>query len=212
MKVILFGAPGCGKGSQAKLITKDFGIPQISTGDILREHIANQTEIGKVAESLINNGQLVPDEMIVEIVKERISKSDCKNGFILDGFPRTIGQAEQLSSITKIDVVIFIDISINEVERRALTRRICPDCGKIFSIMEKYAEVCDECGAKLIQREDDKREVVRKRVDQYLAQCEPLLKFFKKRKVLKTVLSKNSPEETYVDVKQILLQVHAKRK
>lgn len=212
MKLILFGAPGCGKGSQAKLISKDFNIPQISTGDILREHIANKTEIGKVAESLINNGQLVPDEMIIQIVKERISKEDCKNGFILDGFPRTIGQAEQLSSITKIDVVIFIDISINEVERRALTRRICPSCGKIFSIMEKYTEVCDECGAGLIQREDDKREVVRKRVDQYLAQCEPLLKFFKKRKVLKTVLSKNSPEETYEDVKQILLQVHAKRK
>ncbi len=212
MKVILFGAPGCGKGSQAKFIMRDFGIPQISTGDILRENIANRTEIGKVAEGLINNGQLVPDEMIIEIVKDRISKPDCKKGFILDGFPRTIGQAEQLDLITKIDVVIFIDISINEVERRALTRRICPNCGKIFSIAEKYTEVCDECGAKLVQRDDDKREVVRKRVDQYLSQSEPLIKFFKKRKNLKTVLSKNSPEETYEEVKKILLQVHAKRK
>lgn len=212
MRVILFGAPGSGKGSQAKLISRDFGIPQISTGDILRQHIANQTKIGKIAEGLINDGKLVPDEIIIEIVKQRIAEDDCKNGFILDGFPRTVGQAAQLDSITKVDVVIFIDISINEVERRALTRRICPQCGKIFSIAEKYTEVCDECGSKLVQREDDKREVVRKRVDQYLAQSEPLIKFFKKRKILKTVLSKNSAEETYEEVKKILLQVRAKRK
>lgn len=204
MNIILFGAPGCGKGTQAKLINKEFGIPQISTGDILREHISKQTKLGKIAELYINDGKLVPDELVIKLIKDRIAKKDCENGYILDGFPRTLEQAEQLSKFAKIDVVIHIDMNINEVERRALTRRLCPECGKIFSIAERYVENCDTCGVKLIQREDDKLEVIRVRIEKYLSQSTALLKFYKKNKLLKTVLSCSTPEETYVLVKKAL--------
>ena len=204
MNIILFGAPGCGKGTQAKLINKEFGIPQISTGDILREHISKQTKLGKIAELYINDGKLVPDELVIKLIKDRIAKKDCENGYILDGFPRTLEQAEQLSKFAKIDVVIHIDMNINEVERRALTRRLCPKCGKIFSIAERYVENCDACGVKLIQREDDKLEVIRVRIEKYLLQSTALLNFYKKNKLLKTVLSCSTPEETYVLVKKAL--------
>ena len=211
MNIILFGAPGSGKGSQAKLISKEFNIPQISTGDILREHISRETELGKIAKAYINDGKLVPDEIVISLVKERLNLPDCNNGYILDGFPRTIEQAQQLVKFAKIDVVVHIDVSINEVERRALTRRICPECGKIYSIAEKYFEKCELCGATLIQREDDKLEVVRNRIETYLAQSEPLIEFYKKSKLLETVFSAETPEETYKAVRQIILP-YAKRK
>ena len=143
MNIILFGAPGSGKGTQAKLISKEFGIPQISTGDILREHISRGTELGKVAKTYIDEGKLVPDEIVISLVKERLSLPDCKKGYILDGFPRTIEQAEKLVKFADIDVVVHIDVSINEGERRAVSRRICPNCGKIYSIAEKYFENCE---------------------------------------------------------------------
>ncbi len=207
MKIVLFGAPGSGKGSQAKLITKEFGLPQISTGDILRDHIQHQTNIGKIVEAIINRGELVPDEMIIDIIRDRIKKEDCKKGYILDGFPRTLEQAKKLLEITNIDVVIYIDVSIIEVERRALSRRICPSCGKIFNISKKIIEDCDECGAKLIQRDDDKIDVVRHRIEKYFSQSEALIKFFKKKKLLKTVFSAETPEETYKSVRKILLEI-----
>lgn len=205
MNIILFGAPGSGKGTQAKLISREFGIPQISTGDILREHISRGTELGKVAKTYIDEGKLVPDETVIALVKERLSLPDCKKGYILDGFPRTIEQAEKLVKFADIDVVVHIDVSINEVERRALTRRICPDCGKIYSIADKYIEDCESCGAKLIQRDDDKLEVVRKRIETYLSQSEPLIEFYKKKKILSTVFSAETPEETYKAVREIVL-------
>lgn len=207
MKIVLFGAPGSGKGSQAKLITKEFGLPQISTGDILRDHIQRQTNIGKIVEAIINRGELVPDGMIIDIICDRIKKEDCKKGYILDGFPRTLEQAKKLLEITNIDVVIYIDVSIIEVERRALSRRICPSCGKIFNISKKIIEDCDECGTKLIQRDDDKIDVVRNRIEKYFSQSEALIKFFKKKKLLKTVFSAETPEETYKSVRKILLKI-----
>lgn len=205
MRIILFGAPGSGKGSQAKLIKEEFGIPQISTGDILRENISKQTQLGIIAKTYMDQGRLVPDELVVELVKQRLSQEDCKNGFILDGFPRTISQAEQLMKFAEIDVVVYIDVSMIEVERRALTRRLCPSCGKIFNIAEKFIEVCDDCSATLIQREDDKLEVVRKRIETYLEQSEPLIELYKKKNILTTVFSGDSPEETYIYVREILL-------
>ena len=205
MNIILFGAPGCGKGSQAKLINQEFGIPQISTGDILRENISKGTELGKVAEQYINDGKLVPDELIIEVIKNRLKEDDCKKGYILDGFPRTIEQAEALSKFAKIDVVIHIDVNINEIERRALTRRVCTACNKIFSIAGRYIETCDECGAPLYQRADDKLDVVRNRVSTYLNQSQPVIEFYKKKKLLKVALSADSPEETYVELRKILL-------
>lgn len=212
MNIILFGAPGCGKGSQATLINKEFKIPHISTGDILRDHIARKTEIGVVAEKIINTGKLVPDEIVVQLIKDRISKADCKNGYILDGFPRTLKQAEQLLKFAKIDVAISIEMNINDVERRALTRRVCPSCHKIFSIAEKFVENCDNCGTKLIQRDDDKIEVVRKRINSFLATNDELVKFFKKNKILETVISGPSVEETYKQLRKILLTIKAKNK
>lgn len=205
MNIILFGAPGCGKGSQAKLINQEFGIPQISTGDILRENISKKTELGKIAALYINDGKLVPDELVIQIIKNRLSEKDCEKGYILDGFPRTLEQAKALSEFANIDVVIHIDMNINEVERRALTRRVCTACNKIFSIAEKYVEVCDECGAPLYQRDDDKLEVVRKRISTYLNQSQPVIDFYKKKKILKPVFSGPSPEETYVELRKILL-------
>lgn len=204
MNIILFGAPGCGKGSQAKLIKQEFGIPQISTGDILRENISKGTKLGKIAALYINDGNLVPDELVIEIIKNRLSEKDCEKGYILDGFPRTIEQAEALSKFAKIDVVIHIDVNINEIERRALTRRVCTACNKIFSIAERYVDVCDDCGAPLYQREDDKLEVVRNRIATYLNQSQPVLEFYKKKKLLKVVFSAASPEETYVELRKIL--------
>ena len=204
MNIILFGAPGCGKGSQAKLIKQEFGIPQISTGDILRENISKGTKLGKIAALYINDGNLVPDELVIEIIKNRLSEKDCEKGYILDGFPRTIEQAEALSKFAKIDVVIHIDVNINEIERRALTRRVCTACNKIFSIAERYVDVCDDCGAPLYQRDDDKLEVVRNRIATYLNQSQPVLEFYKKKKLLKVVFSAASPEETYVELRKIL--------
>lgn len=204
MKIVLFGAPGSGKGTQAKLINAEFGLPQISTGDLLRSHIARETELGKIAKGYINKGELVPDKLVIELVKNRIKEKDCKNGYILDGFPRTHEQAVQLDKIDKIDVVVYIDITINEVEKRALNRRVCPACGKIFSIAKKYIESC-ECGVKLVQRDDDKIEVVRERIKTYLAQSEPLIKYYKNKKILQRVLSGESPEATYNEVKKIIL-------
>lgn len=210
MKIVLFGAPGSGKGSQAKLINKEFGWPQISTGDILRTHIANGTELGKIAKEYMNKGELVPDKLVIELLKNRISEADCKKGYILDGFPRTHEQAVQLDKIDKIDIVIFIDITMNEVEKRALNRRVCPACGKIFSISNRFIEKCD-CGAKLIQRDDDKIEVVRERIKKYLTQSEPLIDLYKKKKILARVLSGESPEATYNEVKKIILSLMKKK-
>ncbi len=212
MKIVLFGAPGCGKGSQAKLINKEFGWPQISTGDLLRSHISQGTELGKIAKGYIDKGQLVPDNLVIELVKNRIAQEDCKKGYILDGFPRTHEQAVQLDEIDKIDVVIHIDISINEVEKRALNRRICPSCGKIYNMAVRRVDKCDFCGSKLIQRDDDKLEVIRNRIQTYLDQSEPLLKYYKNKKILKDVLSGNSPEETYIKVKELISSLMKNKK
>lgn len=210
MKIVLFGAPGSGKGTQAKLINADFGFPQISTGDLLRSHISQESKLGKIAKEYINKGELVPDKLVIELVKDRIKEKDCKKGYILDGFPRTHEQAVQLDKIDKIDVVIFIDITMNEVERRALNRRICPACGKIFSISNRSIKNCD-CGEKLIRREDDKIEVVRKRIEKYLSQSEPLIGYYRKKKILSRVLSGYTPESTYKEVKKIILSLQKKK-
>ncbi len=205
MNIVLFGAPGSGKGTQAKLINKEFGLPQISTGDLFREHISKSTELGVIAKSYIDKGCLVPDELVINLVKDRITQPDCEKGYIIDGFPRTLEQAIQLDKIAKINVVIHIDITINEVEKRALNRRVCPGCGRIFSIANKFVDTCDVCGAKLIQRDDDKIEVVRKRVETYLSLFEPIISFYKKKKILATVLGSGSPESTFEEIKKVII-------
>lgn len=204
MNIVLFGAPGSGKGSQATRISAKYGLVHISTGDVFRYNISNKTPLGKIAKTYIDKGNLVPDELTNELVKDRLAQPDCANGFILDGYPRNLAQAQALEKMAKIDLVIFIDVSMSEIEIRAINRRICPTCGKIYSMLEKYTTTCEECGSKLIQREDDKIDVVRTRISNYLSQSEPLVGYYKNKKILYTILSGNSADETFVSVDKLL--------
>ena len=191
MKLILLGAPGAGKGTQAEIISKKLHIPTISTGNILREAIKNGTEIGLKAKSFMDNGKLVPDDVIIGIVKERVSRDDCKNGFILDGVPRTIPQAEALEQQgVHFDRVVSIEIEDSVIEARMTGRRVCGTCGASFHVTAnppKVEGVCDLCGKELIVRKDDTPETVRSRLRVYHEQTEPLKDFYGKLGVLKLV-------------------------
>ena len=191
MKLILLGAPGAGKGTQAEVISKKLNIPTISTGNILREAIKNGTEIGLKAKSFMDNGKLVPDDVIIGIVKERVSRDDCKNGFILDGVPRTIPQAEALEQQgVHFDRVVSIEIEDSVIEARMTGRRVCGTCGASFHVTAnppKVEGVCDLCGKELIVRKDDTPETVRNRLRVYHEQTEPLKDFYGKLGVLKLV-------------------------
>ena len=191
MKLILLGAPGAGKGTQAEIISKKLHIPTISTGNILREAIKNGTEIGLKAKRFMDNGKLVPDDVIIGIVKERVSRDDCKNGFILDGVPRTIPQAEALEQQgVHFDRVVSIEIEDSVIEARMTGRRVCGTCGASFHVTAnppKDEGVCDLCGKELIVRKDDTPETVRSRLRVYHEQTEPLKDFYGKLGVLKLV-------------------------
>lgn len=191
MKLILLGAPGAGKGTQAEIISKKLNIPTISTGNILREAIKNGTEIGLKAKSFMDNGKLVPDDVIIGIVKERVSRDDCANGFILDGVPRTIPQAEALEQQgVHFDRVVSIEIEDSVIEARMTGRRVCGTCGASFHVTAnppKVEGVCDLCGKELIVRKDDTPETVKNRLKVYHEQTEPLKDFYEKLGVLKLV-------------------------
>ena len=191
MKLILLGAPGAGKGTQAEIISKKLHIPTISTGNILREAIKNGTEIGLKAKRFMDNGKLVPDDVIIGIVKERVSRDDCANGFILDGVPRTIPQAEALEQQgVHFDRVVSIEIEDSVIEARMTGRRVCGTCGASFHITAnppKVEGVCDLCGKELIVRKDDTPETVKNRLKVYHEQTEPLKDFYEKLGVLKLV-------------------------
>jgi adenylate kinase len=186
-KMLIMGPPGAGKGTQAEKIIEFFNIPHISTGDMFRAAIHDKTEIGLLAKTYIDAGNLVPDEVTVGIVKERLAKDDCKNGFLLDGFPRDIHQAEMFKEMLKelgisIDLVLNIDVDHEKLVNRIIGRRICPDCGRTYHI--KYNKplkegVCDECGANLIQRKDDNVETVKNRLEVYNHLTEPVINFYK---------------------------------
>lgn len=181
MRLILLGCPGAGKGTQAKLITQRYHIPQISTGDILRASIRQETPLGVKVKEIVESGNLVPDEIVIELVQERIKNPDCQNGFLLDGFPRTVAQAEALHKITTIDQVIDIDVPDEEVVSRLSGRRIHPGSGRIYHIRfnpPKINDVDDVTGQPLIQRPDDSEETVRKRLGVYHAQTSPLRDFY----------------------------------
>lgn len=187
MNLILLGAPGSGKGTQAVGMAEKFGIPHISTGDIFRANIKAQTPIGIKAKEYIDNGQLVPDEVVVEIVRLRIQEPDCSKGYILDGFPRTVPQAEALQKFTKIDKVINIDIDLNKLTDRLTGRRVCAACGASYHITSYKDKTCTKCRGDVIQRDDDKAETVSKRLQVYTAQTRPLIEFYSKAKLLLTV-------------------------
>lgn len=200
MNLILLGAPGAGKGTQAELICNKLSIPTISTGNIIREAMKNATEMGIKAKSYVEAGNLVPDEVVIGIIKERLSQDDCKNGFILDGFPRTIPQAEALKNMgVKIDRVLSIEVSDEDIIRRMSGRRVCPDCGASYHTEYKKPVldgVCNICGASLIIRKDDKPETVLERLKVYHEQTEPLKDFYKELGILVTVEGQEELEET----------------
>ena len=191
MKIIFLGAPGAGKGTQAEIVAEKYAIPTISTGNIIRESLKNGTEMGLKAKAFIEAGQLVPDEVVIGIIKERLAKGDCDNGFILDGFPRTIPQAEALDAMgIIIDRVVDIEVPDEAIAERMTGRRVCPDCGASYHIVNKKPEkegICDSCGAALVQRKDDAPETVADRLKVYHDQTEPLKGYYEKTGKLKIV-------------------------
>ncbi|MBQ9157146.1 MAG: adenylate kinase [Eubacterium sp.] len=195
MKIIMLGAPGAGKGTQAKMLSERYGIPHISTGDIFRANIKNNTELGKKAKSYMDAGALVPDELVVDLVVDRIKNADCMKGFILDGFPRTIPQAEALdyalnNQNEKIDYAINVDVPDENIIERMSGRRACVGCGATYHVVynpTKAEGVCDQCGQELILRDDDKPETVKKRLDVYHEQTQPLIDHYEKKGALFTV-------------------------
>lgn len=212
MKIIMLGAPGAGKGTQAKQISSRYEIPHISTGDIFRANIKNGTELGKKAKEYMDQGALVPDELTCDLVMDRIKQDDCKNGFVLDGFPRTIPQAEALdNALTKIgekmDFAINVDVPDENIVTRMSGRRACLECGAtyhIVSIPPKKEGICDNCGSKLVLRDDDKPETVQKRLDVYHEQTQPLIDYYDKQGILKTVDGTVSAEQVFTDITAIL--------
>lgn len=200
MKLILLGAPGAGKGTQAEILCKKLGIPTISTGNILRAAIKDGTPTGMKAKSFIDAGQLVPDEVIIGIVSERLAQADCAGGYILDGVPRTIAQAEALErSGIAFDAVVSIEISEDEILRRMGGRRVCEACGSSYNVdavPPRVPGICDNCGGKLIQRKDDTPETVRERLKVYHTETEPLVDFYAARGLLRPVGSADTKEGT----------------
>lgn len=200
MKLILLGAPGAGKGTQAEVICEKFNIPAISTGNILREAIKNGTEMGIKAKSYIDNGNLVPDEVVIGIINDRLAEDDCKNGFILDGFPRTIPQAEALDKMNiGIDCALSIEVADEKIMQRLSGRRVCLTCGATYHVDYKKPAtegICNNCGAELVQRNDDKPETIADRLAVYHSQTEPLKDYYKKAGKLITVEGQEEVKDT----------------
>ncbi len=212
MKIIMLGAPGAGKGTQAKMIADKYQIPHISTGDIFRANIKNGTELGKKAKTFMDQGLLVPDELVVDLVVDRLAQDDCVNGCVLDGFPRTIPQAESLDAALAakgeaIDFAIDVDVPDENIINRMSGRRACVGCGATYHIVHiptKVEGICDRCGETLILRDDDKPETVKKRLDVYHEQTQPLIDYYTGKEVLKTVDGTKNMEEVFAAIVEIL--------
>ena len=205
MNIILLGAPGAGKGTQASKIVDTFKLPHISTGEIFRENIKNETPIGVQAKVYIDQGHLVPADVTCEIVKERIEREDCENGFLLDGFPRTIPQAEALDEMTRVDIVINLDVDQALLLERLCGRRVCKDCGESYHVSRLNGETkCVRCGGELYQRKDDNPETVQSRLDVYNAQTAPLIAYYKRKGNLFNVSGNATPDEVNATVTEKL--------
>lgn len=212
MGIILLGPPGAGKGTQAKKLTGEFSIPQISTGDMLREAVKNGTELGKKAKGFMDAGGLVPDEVVIGIVKERLAAADCAKGFILDGFPRTIPQAQALDRVTKelgkeIRFVLSLEVDQNELMERLCGRRTCTGCGAMFHVKfnpPKAAGKCDKCGTALIQRDDDREETITARLANYNKATAPLLDYYRNTGKIRTVMASGEIDAIYASIVKIL--------
>jgi adenylate kinase len=212
MRLLLFGAPGVGKGTQAKLLSSKFNIPHISTGDILRQAVKDETDLGKKAQVIMNRGDLVPDDIMIGIIKYRLSKSDCKTGFILDGFPRTTNQAVELDMLLdemKINDIKLINIYADEEEivKRLNSRRACKECGHIFTLAQnKNSDICPDCNAKnsFYLRDDDKEEVIRKRMKIFRETTEPVLKYYEKQGKVISINGLGSVDEVNAELLRTL--------
>ena len=212
MKIIMLGAPGAGKGTQAKQIAGKYSIPHISTGDIFRANIKNGTDLGKKAKEYMDQGLLVPDELTCDLVMDRIQQDDCKNGFVLDGFPRTIPQAEALDAALtrigeKMDYAIDVDVPDENIVNRMSGRRACLDCGATYHIVSlppKTEGKCDHCGSDLVLRDDDKPETVQKRLTVYHEQTQPLIDYYKNQGILKSVDGTQPMEAVFAAITDIL--------
>ena len=212
MKIIMLGAPGAGKGTQADKICAKYNIPHISTGDIFRANIKNNTELGQKAKSYMDKGELVPDELVVDLVVDRIKADDCTNGYVLDGFPRTIPQAEALDAALaaindKVDYAINVEVPDENIINRMSGRRACVACGATYHIVHipaKVEGVCDKCGAELILRDDDKPETVKNRLNVYHEQTQPLIDYYTAKNVLHEVDGTKAMEDVFSSIVSIL--------
>ena len=210
--IVLLGAPGVGKGTQAEKLAKELSIPHISTGDMFREAVARGTEMGMKAKEYMDRGELVPDDVVIGVVKERLSQPDCANGFILDGFPRTVAQAEALERVMEelgknIEYAISIDVGEDEIVRRLSGRRTCEACGKVYHVIynpPKQEGVCDACGGTLYQRDDDREETIRNRLRVYNEKTAPLIDFYARRGVLKSIDGSKPVDEVTADIRALL--------
>lgn len=212
MRLVLLGAPGAGKGTQAKKLIETFGIPQISTGDILRKAVADGTPLGKEAKSYMNNGELVPDSVVIGLVKERLAQDDCKKGYILDGFPRNTSQAQTLDNVlssmnSPLDVALSVDVDKDILMKRLTGRRTCKGCQQMYNIHfspSKKDGICDKCGGELFQRDDDKEATIKNRLDVYEKSTAPLIDYYRKKGILKSVNGEGDIEEIFKKVLSIL--------
>lgn len=212
MNLILFGPPGAGKGTQAEKVSAAFGLPHIATGDILRDAVAKETPLGQEARRYMEKGELVPDDVVIGIVAERVAEPDCRDGFILDGFPRTIEQAEALGRILdnmhrKIDLVLNIAVSDEELVRRLSRRRVCRECGSVYHLdfnPPESGDVCDKCRGQVYQRADDTEETIRRRLEVYREQSEPLIGYYERQGLLFTVTGKGSIDEIFSEIQERL--------
>ena len=212
MKIIMLGAPGAGKGTQAKRIAEKYSIPHISTGDIFRANIKNGTELGKKAKTYMDQGLLVPDELVVDLVVDRVNQEDCANGYVLDGFPRTIPQAEALDAALaamgqKMEYAINVEVPDDNIVNRMSGRRACVDCGATYHIVHaptKVENVCDNCSGELILREDDKPETVQKRLNVYHEQTQPLIDYYNEKGILVEVDGTVHMEDVFAAIVEIL--------
>ncbi len=210
MKLIFLGPPGAGKGTLAGIISKEYSIPQISTGDIFRDAIKRETELGRKVKEIVGRGDLVPDELTVSLVRERLAQPDAQKGYILDGFPRTIPQAEALGSFQKLDAVVDFAIDDALVIERLSGREICKNCGAIYHVKNmpsKVKGVCDKCGGPTYTRPDDSLESIKNRLEVYRQQTEPLIAYYGKKNLIRKIDSSKSPEDTHIQIRKALSKI-----